>query len=331
LNEQKIERFICGGNVSVKCRLLLIDDDSLFLDSLKSFFERRGFEVDAYETPAPGIEKFTQMPHVFSLVILDYKLGSKTGAGVAEELRAINPDVFVLILSADPTREALKATWKAGALEFVDKNVELDELLKTVQGWCKKYQETNLPACEVVNTTENEKRIARIGMVGKSKALSEVVEKVEVYQSKNRNVLLLGESGTGKEMIAKAIHNNRGIFKAINCASFRATPTLLESALFGHVKGAFTGADKDKKGVFEEASGGTVFLDEIHHLSSDVQVSLLRVLQERKVTPIGSSREIPVKFRLITAGKPNLEDDANDEKFRLDLSYTDHSRFVLGF
>jgi DNA-binding NtrC family response regulator len=305
----------------VKFRLLLVDDDALFLDSLKSFLERHDYGVECCDSASGAVEKVQSAPHAFSLVILDYNLGGKNGATLAQELRALNPDIFILILSADPTREALKATWKAGVLEFIDKNIELPELLKTVEGWCKKYEETHLPAITVGNSNENEKLIQHMGMIGKSNSLAEVWRKVQIFQSKNRNVLVLGESGTGKEMIAKAIHAGRGDFRAINCASYRSNPTLLESALFGHVRGAFTGAERDKKGAFEEVCGGTIFLDEIHHLSSEVQVSILRALQEKKITPIGSSREIPVRFRLVAAAKPDLEDEVKKGTFRLDLLY----------
>ncbi len=305
----------------MKYRLLLVDDDAAFLDSLKSFFERHGFEVETCESGFTAAEKVRSNPHAYSLVVLDYNLGGKTGAQIAAELRAINPDIFISILSSDPTREALKATFKAGVLDFIDKNASLDDILSSVTSWCRKYVETNQPAMPMSNPGENEKAILQIGMVGRSHLLADVANKVQIYQSKNRNVLVLGESGTGKEMIARAIHNGRGEFRAINCASYRSNPNLLESALFGHIRGAFTGADKSKKGAFEEVQGGTVFLDEIHHLSPDIQVSILRVLQEKKVTPIGASQEIPVRFRLITAAKPDLEQEVKKGNFRMDLLY----------
>lgn len=167
---------------------------------------------------------------------------------------------------------------------------------------------------------KNEKWIASINMVGRSDALAEIARKVHVYRQHTRNVLVLGESGTGKELVAKAL-STQGVFRAVNCASYRANPTLLESALFGHMKGAFTGAGRDRKGVFEEANGGTVFLDEIPHLSADVQVSILRAIQEKKVTRIGSALEHPVSFRLVAAAKPDLEALVDRGEFRLDLYY----------
>lgn len=167
----------------------------------------------------------------------------------------------------------------------------------------------------------NERRIAAIGMVGRSDALAEIARKVQVFRRHNRNVLVLGESGTGKELVAQALHAGTGGFFAVNCASYRANPTMLESVLFGHTKGSFTGAIRDRKGVFEEACGGTVFLDEIHHLSSDVQVSILRTIQEKKVTRLGTAREWAVNFRLIAAAKPDLEAMVQKGQFRLDLYY----------
>lgn len=169
--------------------------------------------------------------------------------------------------------------------------------------------------------THTEKLIRSIGMVGRSEALADIARKVAVLRKHHRNILVLGESGTGKELVARALHGAVGDLRAVNCASYRANPTLLESALFGHVRGAFTGAAKDRKGVFEEARGGTVFLDEIHHLSADVQVSILRTIQEKRVTRIGSAIERPVQFKLVASAKPDLEPLVEAGNFRLDLYY----------
>jgi DNA-binding NtrC family response regulator len=167
-----------------------------------------------------------------------------------------------------------------------------------------------------------------MGLVGTSPMLYEVARKIAIFRQTPRNVLILGESGTGKELVARALHQ-AGAFRAVNCASFRANPVLLESTLFGHVKGSFTGAERDRKGVFEEVEGGIVFLDEINHLSSDVQVSILRTIQEKVVTRIGSTAERPVKFRLIAAAKPDLELEVEKGHFRLDLYYRIRSATIL--
>lgn len=299
--------------------LLIIDDDDHFLKAISVLFKDNGYSVDTANSGKKAIEKVKANPHGYSLVLLDFLMPEMNGAETAKKLRAINPDIFILILSADPSRDALKDTWKAGVLEFIEKGNHPSMLLNSVANWCHKYQETNMPVSKKAVESENERIISSINMVGRSSGMAAVAKKVHTYQEKRRNILILGESGVGKELVARALHNNAGPFLAVNCASHRANPTLLESALFGHMHGAFTGTVTDKKGVFESACGGTVFLDEIHNLSNEVQVSLLRLIQERKVTRIGSTNEKPVDFRLISAAKPDLRAAVDAGTFKADL------------
>jgi DNA-binding NtrC family response regulator len=251
---------------------------------------------------------------------LDYHLKEENGSSAAKTLLSMKPELYILVYSGDDSRETLKNTWQSGAVGFVEKGASTEEFLKEVANWCLKFKETrqtiHLSRC----LSENSQIISEIKLVGRSHSMVNVVEKVKKYAPKKDTVLILGETGTGKEKISRALHlASDSTFFAVNCASFNGSHELMESELFGHQRGAFTGATQDKKGVFEEAQGGTVFLDEVHTLDIKAQQKLLRVLQEKKIRPLGSSKEKAVSFRLIAATKPQIEEDVARGSFLPDL------------
>jgi len=306
----------------VKHRLLLVDDDLLHLESTQEFLQNRGFAVDTASNGAAAIAQVRANPHLYSLVIVDYRMQDQDGAKVVELLTAINPDIYILIFSGDSSREAVLQTTRRGARGFVDKSEGTAVFLSEVRKWCLKFEATHLSVNRDREPDENEREISRIGMVGRSPALAQLALLVEKLRDRQGPVLILGESGTGKELIARALHDKRrGPFRAVNCASFSSNPQLMASTLFGYAKGAFTGAVTDKRGLIEEVGGGTLFLDEIYALPLSSQLELLRVLQEKILSPVGSTREIPLKFRLIASAKPDLLEAVKQKTFAPDLFY----------
>lgn len=302
-------------------RLLLVDDHKLTLELTKDLLERNGYVVDTASSREMGIRLVKERGDQYALFILDYVMDTENGAEMGKEILSLRPEAFVVIYSNDSSREALKHSWRSGAVEFVDKNADLNEFLATVRRWCHKYKETYL-ALRAPEHNENSNKIESIGLVGVSDKMAKVADLVLKFRESKSTVLITGESGTGKERIARALHgNNRHRYIAVNCAAYAERSELLESELFGVEKGAFTGANATKKGIFEEVGEGTVLLDEVHTLSLVAQQKLLRALQEKTVRPVGSSREYKVHFRLIAAAKPEIEAMVKSRSFIPDLYY----------
>ena len=301
-------------------KILLVDDDSLNIQATRFLLEDHGYLVHTAGSGTDAIEKLRKNPHAYSLVLVDYQMKDMDGARTVSALRDITPDLYVLIYSGDSSRDALKETWRAGAVEFIDKAGDVEAFLSTIKAWCHKYDQTYRTVTECGSPSDVEKAVMTIGMVGRSKALAELARKAIIYRQKDQNVLILGDTGTGKELVARALHDpERGGFYAINCAAYKGSTELLESELFGYERGAFTGATQEKKGILEAARGGTVFFDEIHQLSLTAQAKLLRVFQERRIRRVGGSKEIGVEFRLIAAAKPDIEERAEKGDFLPDL------------
>ncbi len=284
------------------------------------------FEIQTEADATKAIELVRKNPHRFACVILDYHM-PKDGLSTAQEMFAANPNLQIAILSADQTREALKKSIQIGVKSFIDKDEDPEVLKGVVRSLCQKWQNR----AEVFNSPKvsgenNEKIINSIGLVGRSSKLAEVVEMVKRAAAVSCSVIIQGESGTGKELIAKAVHNQskrrQKPFVAINVNAI--AENLAESELFGHVRGAFTGADKDSPGKILSAQGGTLFLDEIGDLKPEIQVKLLRVLQDKKLSPVGSNKVYDLDVRIITATHVNLEKAILDGKFREDLFYRLH-------
>ena len=299
-------------------RILVADDEPAQRELVGGFLRKHGFEVTLAADGRQALARFKQEP--FDLVLTDQKMPDLSGLELLEGVRAITPEAAVMIMTAYGTIETAVSAIKAGAADYLTKPVNLDELLHRIH----QVQER-----QRLLTENRELRDALVGrhrvdgIIGESGQMQEVLSLVRRVAPSDATVLIRGESGTGKELIAKAIHyaspRASGLLVKVNCAAL--PETLIESELFGHEKGAFTGAVSARKGRFELADGGSLFLDEIGDLPAPVQVKLLRVLQEREIERVGSSRPITVNVRLLAATHRNLESLVREGRFRDDLYY----------
>ena len=313
-------------------KILIADDEEHIIASYKSKFEKHlDIKPTFTQNAEEALKIFKKSPNDFAVVLLDFKFdGQKlNGAELAEKILSINPKQLIIICSGVGTQETVIKSFKAGALDFIRKGGDVDEIINEVRSYFKKFDETR----RVINHNnsykatllENSSLIRKIGMVGQSSEMAEVASSVLRYEANKsqENVLIQGESGTGKELVAKSLHKLSSRkdkqFLAINCGALNSN--LLESELFGHKKGAFTGANTDKIGKLKICSGGTVFLDEIGDMSRDLQVKLLRFLQEGEITPVGANQPIRVHVRVVAATHVDIEKAIEEGRFREDLFY----------
>lgn len=299
-------------------RILVVDDELSMREFLELMLEREGYDVVCAENGKTAIEKIGETP--FDLVLCDIRLGDITGLEVLRNVRKHQPEAVVVMISAYATTETAVEAMNEGAYDYVPKPFDNEELKATISN------ALSLRSIEIekkVIEDELKKNIHFGKLVGNSPAMQRIYDLIRQVAKTKTNVLLTGESGTGKELIARAIHDQSDRsskpFVVINCAGI--PENLMESELFGHVKGAFTGATQDKKGLFEMADKGTVFLDEIGELSLALQVKLLRVVQERVFKAVGGNKDIAVDIRLISATNKNLDKEVISGQFREDLFY----------
>lgn len=290
-------------------KILVIEDDRTFSRIVEAFLTKQHYEVTLTATGKEGMTALRDAP--FDLVLLDYRLPDATGMGILQEIKASLPAVGVIIMTSfSDVRTAVKAI-KAGAFEYITKPVNPDELLMLIREALKKEM-------RISATVENEPADFIIGQSERSQKTDEMIRLVAPT---DLSVIIEGESGTGKEYIARSIHKfskrANEPFIAVDCGVL--SKELAASELFGHVKGAFTGAVNDKEGQFVAANGGTLFLDEVGNLSYEVQVQLLRAIQERTVQPVGGNRQTKVDVRIITATNDDLNAKVRESKFREDL------------
>lgn len=308
----------------MKPELLLIDDDKNLLEQIAVFLRSHGFEVDTTSEPRTAYQYIKRAANGYALVLLDLNLGKigLDGTDVLKKIKRISPNTAVAIWSGDLSQEATIETLRAGADDWIPKRTDPEDFLSRIKCWIDRYKDHFAPvgATPEFTGSEIETTISKMGLVGNSVELARAAASGLQHRDSHRNVMLVGETGTGKELFAKAIHYNRGKFLAVNC-SMLDTPGRQETTLFGHKKGSFTGASSDQAGVFESAEGGTVFLDEIDYLKPETQAKLLRVIQERKVLRHGDTKEREVKFRLITATKPNIRERIRLGQFLPDLFF----------
>lgn len=288
--------------------ILLIEDDLTFSRILEGFLAKKGYKVTTSHKGKDGLKAFETQ--AFDFILLDYRLPDTTGLDLLVEIKRSKPSIPVVIMTSfSDIRTAVKAI-KSGAYEYITKPVNPDELLMILQQALKKEK-----ASAAVDTTKNQI------VLGSSVVARELHEMVKLVAPTNMSVLIEGESGTGKENVARTIHQlsprAKGPFVAVDCGAL--SKELAGSELFGHVRGSFTGAVTDKIGQFESAHRGTIFLDEVGNLSYDVQVKLLRAIQERVVQPIGSNKEIRVDVRILTATNEDLAESVRRGEFREDL------------
>ncbi|MBI5281059.1 MAG: sigma-54-dependent Fis family transcriptional regulator [Candidatus Solibacter usitatus] len=299
-------------------KLLIVDDDIVVRDSLGKWFESEGFDVIIASGAAVALELLSR--ERFDLALVDIKMPGVDGIELQVRLHEIDPGMPVIIMTGYASVETAVRALKNGAYDYITKPFDPDELVHLISNAIAHRS----AAREVVRLRENLKQIfPDTQLIGQSPAMKRVMEMVETVAPTDATVLITGESGTGKEVVARAIHaaspRRFNPMVVIHCGAL--TESLLESELFGHERGAFTGAQARRKGKFEVADGGTVFLDEISDISLRVQTDLLRVLQEKAIVRVGDTQEIKVDFRAIAATNKSLESLVAEGLFRPDLYY----------
>lgn len=306
-------------------RILLVDDDKENLNVNKRLLTNSGYSVVTAESAIEAIETVKNARSDFALVLMDYHMpGEMNGAQAVAEVKKLVPSQQIFAFSMDDTREVMRENFKAGVTDFLDKNSENETVLKTVANACAKYEQY----CRTISPgnikpSEKARFIQDTFMSGAADQTFDLCKEIHKVAPTDATILILGETGTGKEVVAKSIHKlslkAKGPFIAFNVAAEQTS--LIDSSLFGHRKGSFTGASNDQDGKFKLANNGTIFLDEIGDLSLDMQVKLLRVIQEREIVPVGASGPIPINVRIIAATHRNLEKMVAEGTFREDLFY----------
>jgi DNA-binding NtrC family response regulator len=296
--------------------ILVIDDDLETCNLLSEIFSEEGWSIASSQT-AEAARAAVQQSH-FDLIVSDINLGGRTnGVALLKEFKTICPDSEVILISAFGTLETAVEAVREGAFDYVSKPFNVNEVISTARR-ALKGRNSGEPAAVLLKEYSEAS-----GLIGHSPKMIEVYKEIALVAPSRSTVLITGESGVGKELVARALHRNSprsgGPFVAVNCGAI--TESLLESELFGHVKGSFTGAVNDKQGLFEEANGGTIFLDEIGETSPGVQVKLLRVLQESEIRRVGGSRSVRVDVRVLAATNRDLESEVKENRFREDLYY----------
>lgn len=303
-------------------KILFADDNPANLKATKEFLESMGYQVITAQAPQEAIDLV--QADEYALVLLDYKMPLMRGDILAKMIKELIPHQQIAMYSCDLSRDAVKTSMRAGAADFIEKSEEPTELLAQIQFFCHRYDHLLRTVRAPNDENANQRLIKSVSMVGQSPVMVKLAASIhKIAPAGDTTVLIRGESGSGKELVAKAIHNLSpragGPFVAINCAAI--PHDLLESELFGHVKGAFTGAVADKVGQFTLASGGTIFLDEIGDMPIMLQAKLLRVIQERKINVVGGKRPQDINVRIISATHRSLEEMVKEGTFREDLMY----------
>ncbi len=294
-------------------KILVIDDQRAIRTSLKDILELEGHELTLSENGIEGIETFSNGK--FDIVITDIKMPEMDGMEVLDKVMELKPDTTVIMISGHGDIDTAVEAIKKGAYDFIEKPLDLNRLLITVKN---AMDRTDL----VVETKNLKKKVNRTyEMIGDSEPMRKMREMIDKVAPTDARVLILGNNGTGKELVARAMHEGskraQGPFVEVNCAAIPSE--LIESELFGHEKGAFTSAIKQRIGKFEQANGGTIFLDEVGDMSLPAQAKVLRALQESTITRVGSDKDIKVDVRVLAATNKNLADEIKAGNFREDL------------
>jgi len=296
-------------------KVLIVDDEAGIRQALGQLLEFEGYEVRSAENATDGIGEYQKWrPH---LVFLDVKMAGIDGLEALKRLREIDPTAVVVMVSGHATIQTAVEATQRGAYDILEKPLDTDRILVTLRNAL-----SHLDLHEE-NARLRETIASRFEIVGRSHAIRAVTDKIEKIAKTTSRVLITGENGTGKELVARAIHMNSqratGPFVEVNCAAIPSE--LIESELFGHIKGSFTGAIADRAGKFEQANKGTIFLDEIGDMSLAAQAKVLRVLQDGQVTRIGGSKPVQVDVRVLAATNKNVEEEIAAGRFREDLFY----------
>ena len=309
-------------------RILIIDDDMDMCNLLSRFLQKKGFETEASHSGNKGIAKFKESK--FDVVLCDFRLGDKEGREVLREIKNFDPYAIVIIITGYSDIKTAVDVIKSGAFDYITKPLIPEEVVNVIGRALQQNSEGNNEVQQKPLNTAQPAAAARRPikstseeefLVGEAPSTKELYRQIELVAPTNYSIILYGESGTGKEVIARTIHVNSARkdkpFIAMDCGTL--SKELAGSELFGHVKGAFTGALGDKEGHFELANGGTLFLDEVANLSVEIQAALLRVIQERKFKRVGGVKEMDTDVRIIVASNENLQEAYRKGRFREDL------------
>ncbi len=302
----------------VPARILIVDDELIVRESLGSWFKAEGYAVEVADSGRQALDRLAEGGA--DVFLLDIKMPGMDGIELQKKIREANPDATIIIMTAYASVDTAVAAMKQGAYDYIIKPFDPDDLEHLVRNALERRR-------LVAENQELKTRIEDLSpfsdIVGESPAMRRVLEQVAIVARADTNVLIRGESGTGKELVARALHAGSGRrflpIVVVNCGAL--SEGIIESELFGHERGAFTGAQYRRKGKFEMADGGTLFLDEIGDISLKTQVDLLRVLEEKKIVRVGGNAQLPVDFRLVAATNRNLEAMVAEGKFREDLYY----------
>jgi two-component system response regulator HydG len=301
--------------------VLVVDDESSILDTLRILLRKDGYEVTIAQGGKAGLEQIRSGNH--SIVVTDVRMPQVTGLDILKAAKEQDPETPVILMTAQASLQSAIQAVNEGAYYYIQKPFANDELLAILRRACE-YRSIRVENKQLKQDFRRKADKAQATRpLGKSRRFVELLKLAEQVAPTGSTVLIQGESGTGKEVVARYIHNLStradAPFLSINCGAL--PETLLESELFGHVKGSFTGAVRDKQGLFAAARGGTFFMDEVGEMPPSLQVKLLRVLQEREVIPVGATEAIPVDVRIIAATNRDLEEEVRRGNFRADLFY----------
>ncbi len=296
-------------------KILIIDDEKAIRRALREILEFEGFEIEEAENGKEGFEKATST--VFDLIFCDIKMPQMDGMEVLDALMKANSETPIILISGHGNIETAVQAIKNGAFDFIEKPLDLNRILITIRNAKEKTQLVQ----ETIQLKKTVKRFKGDSIIGETKGIIHIKEMIQKVAPSDARVMVTGENGTGKELVARSLHDNSNRSKMpfieVNCASIPGE--LIESELFGHMKGAFTSAVKDKKGKFELASGGTLFLDEIGDMSLAAQAKVLRALQENVIQRVGGEKDIKVNCRVVAATNKNLQEEIKQGRFREDL------------
>ena len=302
----------------MKARILVVDDEESIREFLEIMLKKEGYEVSLAEDGLKGKEMLAKK--TFDMVISDLQMPHMTGLELLRHTKEASPDIVFMLITAFGTTETAVEAMKIGAYDYITKPFKIDEVRLNIQN---ALRSRSLEVENRVLKKELVKENSFQNIIGNSPPMHQIFELIRRVSVTPTNILVTGESGTGKEVIAKAIHYNGPLkdrpFVTINCGAI--PENLMESEMFGHKKGSFTGAVSDKQGLFEVADGGTLFLDEVGELPPSIQVKLLRAIQERIIRRVGATDDLKVDVRIIAATNRNLEDMVDKGSFRQDLFY----------
>ena len=302
----------------MKKKILVVDDEVSHCKMLEVVLTEEGYIISTALNGKEAVKMSEQ--NLYDLVLMDIRMREMDGIEALKKIKGINPDIPVIMMTAYASLKTAIEALKTGAFDYLTKPLNTDELILLIE---KTFHHTKLSEENKLLKERLSEQFLYPDIIGNSPAIKKIFDVINHVAPTDATVLILGRSGTGKELIANAVHENslrkQQPFVKINCAAL--PETLLESELFGHIKGSFTGADKNKKGKFSLADKGTIFLDEIAEMTPSTQVKLLRVLQEKEFDPIGSSKPEQVDIRIIAATNKNIEEEVSKGNFREDLYY----------